>query len=103
VVEPHDAEVNPHDGGRPWAGAGVTVGQRHQPGTDVAPNPAGSWLVRRSIQVWIAAAVPSLVVVPWHSRAAGADQEVQVRALVRLQDVLGVQAGVAPAGRRLRR
>ena len=38
---PHDAEVNPHGGRRPWAGAGVTVEQRHQPGTDVTAEPGG--------------------------------------------------------------
>lgn len=40
---PHEAEVNPHGGVRPGAGAGVTVEQHHQPGADVAAEPAGQF------------------------------------------------------------
>jgi hypothetical protein len=35
--------VNPEGGVRPRAGAGVTVEQHHQPGTDVAAEPGGQF------------------------------------------------------------
>ncbi len=38
---PHPAEVEVDSGVRPGAGAGVTVEQHHQPGTDVAAEPGG--------------------------------------------------------------
>ena len=40
---PHEAEVNPEGGVRPGAGAGVTVEQYHQPGTDVAAEFGGQF------------------------------------------------------------
>src|SRR5690242_13736589 len=46
---------------------------------------------------------PRLVVVPWHLSAAPPDEEVQVSALIRLQDMLVIQPGVAPGPRRLGR
>ena len=35
--------MNPHGGVRPGTGAGVTVEQHHQPGTDVAAEPGGQF------------------------------------------------------------
>ncbi len=40
---------------------------------------------------------------PWHAGAARPDQEVKVSALISLQNMLGVQPGVAPVGRVLGR
>jgi hypothetical protein len=40
---PHEAEVNAQGGVRPGTGAGVTVEQHHQPGTDVGAEPGGQF------------------------------------------------------------